>query len=143
MAKAPTPTRNDYKVFYPVTTRWVDNDIYGHVNNAVYYTYFDSAVNQYLIEKGGLDIHNGSTVGFVVSSGCEYASPVAYPDQLEVGIRADKLGNSSVQYGVAVFKQGADDASAYGHFVHVFVDTVSNKGVAMAEGVRGALEIIA
>ena len=134
--------RSDYAVFYPVSTRWVDNDIYGHVNNAVYYTYFDSAVNQYLIEQGELDIHNGDVVGFVVNSGCEYSSPVAYPDQLEIGVRADKIGNSSVQYGVAVFKQGAAEASAYGHFVHVFVDKASNKAVSIPAGIHAALQTI-
>ena len=138
----PVVTRDDYKVFYPVSTRWVDNDIYGHVNNAVYYTYFDSGVNQYLIEKGDLDIHSGDIVGFVVNSGCEYVSPVAYPDELEVGIRTDKLGNSSVQYGVAVFKKGVNEASAHGHFVHVFVEIASNKSVSMPINIRKALEKI-
>jgi acyl-CoA thioester hydrolase len=142
MAARQVAARSDYSVFYPVSTRWVDNDIYGHVNNAVYYTYFDSAVNQYLIEQGGLDIHNGEVVGFVVNSGCEYSSPVAYPDELEVGMRADKVGNSSVQYGVAVFKKGAAEASAYGHFVHVFVDKASNKAVSIPAGIHSALQAI-
>jgi acyl-CoA thioester hydrolase len=143
MAVRQAAVRSDYIVFYPVSTRWVDNDIYGHVNNAVYYTYFDSAVNQYLIEQGELDIHSGEVVGFVVNSGCEYSSPVAYPDELEVGIRADKIGNSSVQYGVAIFKKGAVEASAYGHFVHVFVDQNSNKPVSIPIAIHTALQAIA
>jgi acyl-CoA thioester hydrolase len=143
MAARQVANRSDYAVFYSVSTRWVDNDIYGHVNNAVYYTYFDSAVNQYLIEQGELDIHSGDVVGFVVNSGCEYSSPVAYPDQLEVGIRADKIGNSSVQYGVAVFKKGATEASAHGHFVHVFVDKASNKAVSIPATIHTALQTIA
>ena len=143
MAARQVANRSDYAVFYPVSTRWVDNDIYGHVNNAVYYTYFDSAVNQYLIEQGELDIHSGDVVGFVVNSGCEYSSPVAYPDQLEVGVRADKIGNSSVQYGEAVFKKGATEASAYGHFVHVFVDKASNKAVSIPATIHTALHTIA
>jgi acyl-CoA thioester hydrolase len=142
MASRQAAVRSDYAVFYPVSTRWVDNDIYGHVNNAVYYTYFDSAVNQYLIEQGELDIHSGDVVGFVVNSGCEYSSPVTYPDELEVGIRADKIGNSSVQYGVAVFKKGAAEASAHGHFVHVFVDKASNTSVPIPATIHAALQAI-
>ena len=106
MSKPERPQRNDYKVFYPIDTRWSDNDVYGHVNNVVYYSYFDSAANRYLIEQGGLDINDGAVVGFVVSSGCEYYSPVAYPDALEAGLRVDRLGNSSVRYGIAIFKRG-------------------------------------
>ena len=81
--------RKHYKVFYPITTRWMDNDIYGHVNNVTYYSYFDSAVNRYLIEQGGLDIHNAPIVGFVVNSGCNYLSPIAYPDKIEAGLRVN------------------------------------------------------
>jgi len=136
------PERSDYKVFYPIATRWMDNDMYGHVNNVVYYSYFDTIVNLYLIDKGGLDIHSGPVVGYVVNSGCNYLSPIGYPDQLEAGLKVERLGNSSVQYGIAIFKKGQAEASAYGHFVHVFVDRSTNKSVSIPVEIRGALEAI-
>lgn len=133
------PTRNDYPYLHPITTRWHDNDVYGHVNNVVYYNYFDSAVNSWLIEQGGLDIHNGEQVAFVVSSGCDYFAPIAFPDAIEIGVRVAKLGNSSVQYELAVFKQGTETACAAGRFVHVFVERSSNQSCAIPEGPRAAL----
>jgi len=136
------PLRSEYRVFYPVATRWMDNDIYGHVNNVVYYSYFDTVVNLYLIAEGGLDISSAPVVGYVVDSGCSYLAPVGYPDQLEAGLRVDKLGNSSVRYGVAIYKQGDEAASAYGHFVHVFVERHSNQPVAVPPALRSALELI-
>jgi len=137
------PRRGDYRAFYPVTTRWADNDSYGHVNNVVYYAWFDSAVNRYLIEEGGLDIGGGEVVGFVVSSGCEYLTPVSYPEPVEVGIRVDRLGNSSVRYGVAIFRPGEDAACACGYFVHVFVERATNRSAAVPAGLRNALERLA
>ncbi|WP_339514065.1 acyl-CoA thioesterase [Pseudomonas sp. RL_15y_Pfl2_60] len=131
--------RNDYRHFQAVTTRWHDNDIYGHVNNVTYYSYFDSAVNRYLIEVGGLDIHSGEVVGFVVSSSCDYFASIAFPDQIELGLRVGKLGNSSVQYELAVFKQGEELACAAGRFVHVFVDRQSNRPVPIPDQLRSAL----
>ena len=116
------PVRADYKVFYPISTRWSDNDTYGHINNVIYYSYFDSVANRYLIEEGGLDIADGAVVGYVVSSGCDYHAPASYPEAIEGGLRVDRLGNSSVQYGIAIFREGEDEALAHGHFVHVFVD---------------------
>ncbi|MNN44334.1 1,4-dihydroxy-2-naphthoyl-CoA hydrolase [compost metagenome] len=135
----PQHLRGDYRHFQPITTRWHDNDLYGHVNNVVYYGYFDSAVNAYLIERGGLDIHDGSVVGFVVSSACDYFASIAFPDRIEVGLSVSKLGNSSVQYELAIFKQGEDEACAAGRFVHVFVDRQSNRPVPIPEALRGAL----
>ena len=102
MSKVSPPSRDDYPVYYPISTRWADNDIYGHINNVTYYAYFDTAANRYLIEEGGLDITDGSIVGYVVSSGCAYHAPISYPEELEAGVRVDKLGNSSVQYGIAI-----------------------------------------
>lgn len=134
------PTRNDYPYLHPITTRWHDNDVYGHVNNVVYYNYFDSAVNSWLIEQGGLDIHNGEQVAFVVSSGCDYFAPIAFPDAIEIGVRVAKLGNSSVQYELAVFKEGMEAACAAGRFVHVFVERESNSSCAIPAGPRAALE---
>lgn len=132
--------RNSFPVFYPISTRWMDNDVYGHVNNVTYYSYFDSAINRYLIEEGGLDIHNGSVVGFVVSSNCQFRKPVAYPDVLEAGLRVVKTGNSSVTYEVGIFKQGDNQVSAVGQVVHVFVDRESNASTPIPGDLRSALE---
>jgi len=137
-----TPQRSEYRHFQSITTRWHDNDIYGHVNNVTYYSFFDSAVNTYLIERGGLDIHEGAVVGFVVSSSCDYFASIAYPDLIEVGVRVAKLGNSSVQYELAVFKAGESEACAAGRFVHVFVDRESNQPVSIPEGLRAALQVL-
>jgi len=135
----PQHLRSDYPHFQPISTRWHDNDIYGHVNNVTYYSYFDSAVNAYLIEVGGLDIHNGEVVGFVVSSSCDYFASIAFPERIEIGLRVAKLGNSSVQYELAVFKQGEDEACAAGRFVHVFVERASNRPLPIPERLREAL----
>jgi acyl-CoA thioester hydrolase len=126
----------------PVTARWSDNDIYGHVNNAVYYHYFDSVINQLLIEQGGLDIHAGGTVGFIVRSECDYLKPVAYPATLTVGVGVEKLGTSSVTYRVALFDAGGAPC-ARGRMVHVFVDTASSRPVPMPPRIRSALEAVA
>ena len=143
MSKPEVPVRADYRVFYPISTRWSDNDIYGHVNNVTYYSYFDTAANRYLIEEGGLDITDGSIVGYVVNSGCQYHSPVTYPEEIEAGVRVDRLGNSSVQYGIAIFRSGEEQAAAHGHFVHVFVDRAANKAVPIPGPLRAALERLA
>lgn len=133
------PQRANYFHFYELDTRWSDNDIYGHVNNVVYYSYFDSAVNRYLIEEGGLNIHAASIIGLVVSSHCHYHAALAYPDKLEAGLRVDRLGNSSVHYGVGIFKRGHHMASAHGQFVHVFVDRETRRPVSIPDPIRSAL----
>lgn len=143
MSKPQRPTLDDYKVFVPITTRWKDNDIYGHVNNVTYYAYFDTVANQYLIEQGGLNIHADPIVGFVVNSGCNYHAPIAFPDKLQGGLRVNRLGNSSVEYGIAIFKEGEPHAVADGHFVHVFVDKASNKAVPIPDSIKVALQAIA
>ena len=135
-----TPVRDDYRHFQPITTRWHDNDAYGHVNNVTYYCFFDTAVNTYLIEQGGLDIHDGEVVGFVVSSACDYFASIAFPECIEVGLRVGKLGNSSVQYELAVFKAGEEEARAAGRFVHVFVDRTSNQPVPIPGMLREAMQ---
>ncbi len=135
----PEHLRADYVHFQPITTRWHDNDVYGHVNNVVYYGYFDSAVNAYLIEQGGLDIHEGKVVGFVISSSCDYFASIAFPERIEVGLRVAKLGNSSVQYELAIFKQGEEQACAAGRFVHVFVDRASNRPVSIPTALRESM----
>lgn len=132
-------TRNEYKHFVPITTRWHDNDLYGHVNNVTYYSYFDSVANNYLICQGGLDIHHGPVIGLVVNSGCTYHAALAFPDELEGGLRVNRLGTSSVEYGIGIFRKGEEQAAAEGHFVHVFVDRESRRPTAMPEGLRAAL----
>jgi len=143
VSKPEIPTRAGYKIFYPITTRWSDNDVYGHVNNVTYYSYFDTAANRYLIEQGGLDISDGRIVGYVVNSGCQYHAPITYPEEIEAGLRVDKLGNSSVQYGIAIFRKGQESAAAHGHFVHVFVERAANRAVAIPGSLRAALERLA
>lgn len=138
------PTIADYPHVAEITTRWTDNDVYGHVNNAIFYEYFDSVANAYMISEGGLDIHRGDIIGLVVESGCQYHAPVEYPARLRVGLRVDRLGNRSVTYGLAVFTsgtQGGDSAVAHGYFTHVFVDRESRRPVdAMPEQLRAAYE---
>ncbi len=136
----PTPSkRSDYRYFLPITTRWKDNDVYGHVNNVTYYAYFDTIANQYLIDEGGLNIHDAKVVGYVVNSGCSYYAPVAFPEPLEGGLRVNRLGNASVEYGIAIFRQGEEEAVADGHFVHVFVDRALDQSTAIPDSLRMAL----
>ncbi len=135
--------RGDYAVFYPITTRWSDNDLYGHVNNVAYYSYFDTVANRFLIEEGGLDIHGAEVIGVVVESRCNYNASLAYPQALEGGLRVDRLSSRSVTYGIGIFAEGAPEAAANGHFVHVFVDRASNAPVPIPEPIRRALERIA
>lgn len=142
MPEKKSATRDNYFVFNPITTRWMDNDVYGHVNNVTYYSYFDTAANTYLIEEGGLNIESSPVIAYVVNSSCNYSSGIAYPDKIEAGLRVDRLGNSSVQYGIAIFKKGEEQASAYGHFVHVFVERETGKPVPIPEKMRHALEKI-
>lgn len=134
--------RQEFGVLYPITTRWMDNDIYGHVNNVTYYSYFDTTINRYLIEVGGLDINNSPVVGYVVSSSCQFKKPVAYPDALEAGLGVVRIGNSSVTYQLGLFRNGEADPVALGEVVHVFVDREQGRAVALPEGIREALERI-
>ena len=141
MADATTPeTRDAYPHILPIQTRWMDNDIYGHVNNVTYYSYFDTVVNRYLIDAGGLDIHDGTVVGFAVETTCRFFRPVAFPEKLAAGLRVGKLGNSSVRYEIAIFKDGDDTAAAAGHFVHVFVDRATDRPTPVPAAIRAALE---
>lgn len=134
--------RDEFGVVYPITTRWMDNDIYGHVNNVTYYSYFDTTINQYLIEVGGLDINNAPVVGYVVNSNCQFKKPVAYPDALEAGLRVIRIGNSSVTYELGLFRNGDVDPAALGQVVHVFVDREQNRAAAIPQTIREALERI-
>lgn len=135
--------RRAYKVFRSIGTRWMDNDVYGHVNNVVYYSWFDTAVNAWLIEQGALDIHQGGTIGLVVETQCNYFAPLAFPQTVEAGIRVARLGNSSVRYEVGLFAQGAELAAAQGHFIHVYVDRQTRQPVALPEKLRAVLETLA
>lgn len=142
MSRPQPSLRSDYRYFSPITTRWNDNDIYGHVNNVTYYAYFDTVANVYLIEQAQLNIHQAEVVGFVVNSGCNYFAPIAFPEKISAGLRVNRLGSSSVEYGIAIFKDGEELAAAEGHFVHVFVERESNKSVPIPESIRQALERI-
>ena len=122
-------SRSTFKVFRRIDTRWMDNDVYGHVNNVVYYSWFDTAVNAHLIEQGALDIHHGQTIGLVVETHCNYFAPLAFPQVIEAGIRVAKMGSSSVRYEIGLFAQGEDLCAACGHFVHVYVDQQSRRPV--------------
>ena len=139
-ATKPHPqTRSDYRHFLPIATRWMDNDVYGHVNNVVYYSYFDTAVNEYLISKGVLDIVNSPVIGLVVETGCSYFASITFPEKIDAGLRVTKLGNSSVRYEVALFRDGSELAAAQGHFVHVYVDRVTLKPQALTENLKASL----
>ncbi|MGE8321980.1 MAG: acyl-CoA thioesterase [Pseudomonas sp.] len=131
--------REHYRHYTSVTTRWHDNDAYGHVNNVVYYGFFDSAVNRLLIEQGGLDIHQGAVIALVVSSACDYQAPVAFPQNIEVGLTVSRLGNTSVHYQLAVFIEGQALACASGRFVHVFVDRQARRPVPVPARLRQVL----
>ena len=141
MSTRETP-RSAWPHFQSIQTRWMDNDVYGHVNNVQYYSYFDTAVNQFLIERGVLDIHKGAVVGFVVDSGCAYFSPLAFPDMVHVGIRVAKLGNSSVRYEIGVYRNDDPLPCALGHFVHVYVERSSNRSVPIPADVRHVLDTL-
>ena len=137
----PSPlTAADFTYFSDITTRWIDNDVYGHINNVVYYEFFDTAVNGYLIAQGALDIAKGAVIGLVVETHCNYFKPVAFPDTLRAGLRVTKLGTSSVRYEVGIFRNGDDTTSAQGHFVHVYVDRDTSKPVPLPEALKKALK---
>ena len=139
----PLAGREAYRVWREVTTRWADNDAYGHVNNTVYYHWFDTAVNAWLIEAGLLDVAAGDPIGLVVETGCRYARPLSFPETVEVGLAVEHVGRSSVRYRLGIFAKGAGEAAAEGHFVHVYVNRETRRPVAVPEAWRRALERIA
>jgi acyl-CoA thioester hydrolase len=140
MILKPQITRVEYPHFLMLPTRWMDNDIYGHVNNALYYAFFDTAINQYLIAEGGLDITASRVIGLAAETHCQFMQALAFPEVVEVGLRVGKLGNSSVRYELAIFKQSETHAAATGYFVHVFVDRETRRAVPIPEKIRTALE---
>lgn len=131
--------RGDYRAFVPITTRWADNDVYGHLNNVAYYAYVDTAVNQLLIERGLLDVERSDAIGVVAESGCRYHASAAYPDVIHAGVRVGRLGTSSVRYEVGLFRNDEDEAVAEAYFIHVFVARDSRRPTPIAQGLRDYL----
>jgi acyl-CoA thioester hydrolase len=143
MSKPAPEPRNAYRHFQRIPTRWMDNDVYGHVNNVHYYSYFDTVVNQYLIEQGVLDFERSEVIGLVVETGCQYFSSIAFPDVVTAGLRVARLGNSSVRYEVGIFRNEEPDTAAKGHFIHVYVERANRRPSALPGPLRAALERIA
>jgi acyl-CoA thioester hydrolase len=135
--------RSEWRHFLEIQTRWEDNDVYGHVNNAVYYSWFDTAVNNWLIHKGLLDLERSPVVSLVAETGCSYFESVTYPEPIDIGLRADRIGTSSVTYGLGVFRKGSDLSAAVGRFVHVSVDRETRRPVPLPEALRLALRELA
>jgi acyl-CoA thioester hydrolase len=140
MSKPQPEPRAAYRRFQLIPTRWMDNDVYGHVNNVVYYSYFDTVVNQYLIEQGVLEFDKSPAIGLVVETMCQYFSPITFPDQVHAGLRVAKLGTSSVRYEIGLFRNEDEAAAAQGHFVHVYVDRATRRPAALTAPLRAALE---
>ncbi len=143
MSREPLRPRSAYRHWTRISTRWHDNDAYGHVNNTVYYGWFDTAVNAWLVEAGLLDIEWGDPIGLVVETGCRYAAPVAFPQPVEVGLSLARLGSSSVTYHLGVFVEGADEPAAEGHFTHVYVARESRRPAPLPEPWRVLIETLA
>ncbi|RKQ70378.1 acyl-CoA thioesterase [Oceanibaculum indicum] len=135
-------TRDRYPHFLSIPTRWKDNDIYGHVNNVEYYSFFDTVICTYLIRAGGLDIHRAPVIGVAVESKCTFRRSIAFPDVVEAGLRIGRLGNSSARYEIGLFREGEDEIAAHGYFVHVFVTRGTQKPVPIPAGIRAALQRI-
>jgi acyl-CoA thioester hydrolase len=133
-----TPERKDYSYFLALPTRWRDNDLYGHINNVVYYEYFDTVANHFLIHEGGLDIQGGDVIGYIVNSSCNYLKGAAFPAELSGGFRVNRLGNSSVEYGIGVFQD--ETLLAHGTFTHVFVNRDDERPTPIPDGIRNALQ---
>ena len=143
MSARPTPdSRSGYRHFRVFPTRWMDNDAYGHINNATYYSYFDTVVNRYLMDEGVLDWQHGPVIGFVVETRCNYFSPVSFPDIVHAGLRVAHLGTSSVRYEIGIFRNDDDVASAQGHYVHVYVARSSQRPITLPDDLRAALNKI-
>ena len=137
---ADRPLLAAYPYLTSITTRWMDNDIYGHINNVAYYSFFDTAVNRFLIDEAGLDISSGAVIGLVAQSSCTFHAPLAYPSELRVGVRVDRLGNRAVTYGLAIYDAADEPAAAHGQVVHVFVERSTRAPVTIPPALRTALE---
>lgn len=139
--KPAAPSRQAYRAFVPITTRWMDNDVYGHVNNVVYYSFFDTAVNRWLVEAGLLEIEAAETIGLVVRTECDYFAPVAFPQDVEAGVAVERVGTSSVTYRVGIFA-GGDEAVAAGRFTHVYVGRDGRRPQPLSADWRNALDAL-
>jgi acyl-CoA thioester hydrolase len=140
----PTPEpRTAYRHFQSIPTRWMDNDVYGHVNNVVYYSFFDTVVNQYLIEQGVLDIERSEVIGLVVETRCQYFASIRFPDTIHGGLRVARLGASSVRYEIGLFRAENELAVAQGHFIHVYVERATRRPTPLPDELRAALQRIA
>jgi len=142
VSRAAPATRAEFRIWRKVTTRWADNDAYGHVNNTVYYEWFDSAVNAWMVEQGLLDIANGDPIALVVETRCTYAAPLEFPQTVEIGLAVAELGRSSIRYRIGIFAEGSEDAAAEGEFVHVVVDRASRRPIEIPSDWRSKLETI-
>ncbi|OXC80165.1 acyl-CoA thioesterase [Caballeronia sordidicola] len=140
MSRPVPTTRADYPHFLSIDTRWSDNDLYGHVNNVVYYSYFDTVVNEYLIRYGALDLEAGKTIGLVVETHCSYFASLAFPERIDAGLRVVQLGTTSVRYEVGIFSAGSEQPAAQGHFVHVYVDRDTRRPVPLPQALVVALK---
>ena len=140
MAENVPETRDRYRQRLDIPTRWQDQDLYGHVNNVVYYAFFDTVINEYLMRAGGLDIYRGPVIGLCVESFCQFHRELVFPETIEAWLRVGKLGNTSVRYEVGLFKSEAEQPAASGHFVHVFVGRESRRPTPIPEPIRQALE---
>ena len=139
-AKPQPEARSAYRAFRTISTRWMDNDAYGHVNNVVYYSWFDTVVNAHLIEHGALDVQHGATIGLVIETQCNYFAPVEFPQAVEAGLRVAHIGRSSVRYEVGLFVQGEPMTAAKGHFVHVYVDRATRRPGGLPAQLKSILE---
>ena len=142
MSRPPPATRSQFKAWRRMTTRWADNDAYGHVNNTVYYEWFDSAVNAWMVDQGMLDIANGDPIALVVETRCTYAAPLEFPQDVEVGLAVVQLGRSSIRYRIGIFAEGSENAAAEGEFVHVVVDRASRRPTEIPDAWRMKLQAI-
>jgi acyl-CoA thioester hydrolase len=140
--KIQAKSRSDFRHFHEITTRWMDNDAYGHVNNVVYYSWFDTVVNEFLISHQVLDVEKSNVIGLVIETQCNYFASVAFPDKVTAGVSVSKLGNSSVRYELGIFKADETEACAQGHFVHVYVDRASRRPVLLPDALRLLLQSI-
>lgn len=138
-ARATPERRQNYRHFREITTRWMDNDVYQHVNNVVYYSFFDTAVGHYLIETGALDVHSSAVIGLVVETRCQYFSSLAFPSKVSAGLRVGRLGTTSVRYEIGIFRDADEVAAAQGHFIHVYVDRATSRPVPLPDHLRRVL----
>jgi acyl-CoA thioester hydrolase len=142
VSREPLRPRSDYRHWTPISTRWHDNDVYSHINNTIYYSWLDTAVNSWLLEVGLLDIEKGDPIGLVVETGCTYAAPISFPQRVEIGLRAARIGSSSVTYHLGVFVAGASTSSAQGHFTHVYVSREQRRPVRLPDRWRSLLDTL-